>query len=346
MKNRIKYIDISRAFAIIFIVLGHTIVHSQHCNLIFKFLYSFHVVLFFIISGYTFKVKENEKSLPFIKKKFIRIIIPYFVWCILFLIPYIILGNGVGNSLGTTSSFNLKTQLLNVIYGVGNNAALKQNSALWFLPALFSMEVFCFFLIKYKKKYRINNIILVLSLIILSYITNTFSNFILPWGLNSVLVLNIYFYLGYLFKEKNYFTKERVFQAKYIVPIAIVGIIACFINSQTVSCIDYEYGNLLLCFLSGAGLSLLVIYLSYKINKNKTLEYIGKNTMGILIFHKLIILVFQTKMGIISELLSNSNLYIELILSLTITMLSIVLSLLATIIVRKMFPLLIGENKK
>ena len=161
MKNRIKYIDISRAFAIIFIVLGHTIVHSQHCNLIFKFLYSFHVVLFFIISGYTFKVKENEKSLPFIKKKFIRIIIPYFVWCILFLIPYIILGNGVGNSLGTTSSFNLKTQLLNVIYGVGNNAALKQNSALWFLPALFSMEVFCNFLIKYKQKYSNNNIILV-----------------------------------------------------------------------------------------------------------------------------------------------------------------------------------------
>lgn len=45
--KRVNYIDIARAFAIIFIVFGYTIVHSDNCYFIFKFLYSFHVVLSF-----------------------------------------------------------------------------------------------------------------------------------------------------------------------------------------------------------------------------------------------------------------------------------------------------------
>ena len=95
MKKRINYIDIARAFAIIFIALGHTFVHSEHCGFIFKLLYSFHVVLFFVISGYTFKIKDNENIVEFIKNKFVRIMIPYFVWALLFLISYMILGQSV-----------------------------------------------------------------------------------------------------------------------------------------------------------------------------------------------------------------------------------------------------------
>ena len=59
MSNRIKYIDIAKAFAIIFIVLGHTILHSQHSEVFVKILYSFHVVLFFMLSGYTFNSNKN-----------------------------------------------------------------------------------------------------------------------------------------------------------------------------------------------------------------------------------------------------------------------------------------------
>lgn len=75
--KRISFIDISRAIAIVLIVLGHTIVHSKHCFVLFKIIYSFHVALFFIISGYLFKIK-NESFLSFIKNKFIRLLIPYF----------------------------------------------------------------------------------------------------------------------------------------------------------------------------------------------------------------------------------------------------------------------------
>ena len=58
--KRITYLDIARAFAIIFIVIGHTLVHSQHCSLVFKFLYSFHVLLFFILSGFVVAYAYEE----------------------------------------------------------------------------------------------------------------------------------------------------------------------------------------------------------------------------------------------------------------------------------------------
>lgn len=344
MKKRINYIDIARAFAIIFIALGHTLVHSQHCGIIFKFLYSFHVVLFFIISGYTFKIKENEHFSGFLKHKFIRIMIPYFSWALLFLIPYMVLGENVGNSIGTNSSFSLKTQIINVLYGNGNASALKQNSSLWFLPALFSIEIIYYFIIKLTKKLPKLKVVILISNLLISYLTNAFLKINLPWGINTALVIGIFFYIGYLFNEYNLFNKDRIFKLKFILPLLIIGILSFYFN-DTVSCIDYNYGSLTLALLSGIGLSTFIIYLSYLIKENKMMEYIGKNTMGILIFHKLIILIFQTKLGPISALLKNSNIIIELALSLVIVVLSIVCSLIGSAIIRKFMPILIGEQR-
>lgn len=340
-KNRIKYIDIARAIAILLIVLGHTLNHSQNCKAIFKFLYSFHVVLFFMISGYTFKIKDNESFWKFAKRKFVRIMIPYFIWELLWLIPYMFFGKSVGNYLETNSSFDIKNMLINILYGNGNDSALRQNSSLWFLPALFSMEIIYYFAIKIINKYNKSSIIILIFSLFISYITTYFLNIKLPWGINTALNIGIFLLIGYLLKEK--FEINKLFKIYYIIPILIIGVLSAHFNS-IVSCIDYKYGYLTLAILSGFCLSIVDIYISYLIGSNKILEYIGKNTMGILIFHKLIILIFQTKFGVISKLLNDSNILIELSLSIVIVLLSVIFSLACTKIVRKILPALIGEK--
>ncbi len=344
MNKRIKYIDITKCIAIFMIVLGHTLNHSIHLKLLGKFLYSFHVFLFFILSGYTFSIKNKENFKAFFKKKFVRIMIPYFIWAIFFLLPYMLLGNKVGESLGTSSSFDLKNQIINIIYGNGNASALKQNSSLWFLPALFSMECFYYFIIKNfdKKNKRIYNLLI---LIFIGYITSNFLNFYLPWGINTVLNIGFFFYIGYLFKESN-IEKNTIFNWNSILVLTFFGIIGCYFNKIDVAYIDYQYGYYSLAILSGICLSLLTLFVSIKIDKNKIMEYIGKNTMGILIFHKLVVLVFQTKLGFISRLITDSNFFIEMILCILVALFSIICSLIGTVIVRRLFPLSIGENKK
>lgn len=342
--SRISYIDIARGFAIIFIVLAHALGYSKHCRGLYEFLYSFHVVLFFMISGYIFKIKENEKFLYFIKNKFLRIMVPYFVWALLFLVVYMFLGQGVGETLNKSSSFDIKTQIINVLYGNGNNAALKQNSALWFLPALFTMEIIYYFIIKLVNKRNKLKIPLIISLVIIGYITNTFLKVYLPWGINTSLNIGMFFLIGYLCKEHELFTKQKLFKVYYIIPILIIGVLAACFNKK-VSYMSYDYSNFTLALLSGLCLSIITFYVSYLISKNKLLEYIGRNTMGILIFHKIILVLFQSKLGIISNLLKNSNVFVELALSFCITIIAIICSLLANKVIKMTLPILIGEKR-
>lgn len=61
--------DIIRGFAILLVVLGHAVAkenvltaENDVCNLLYDFIYSFHMPLFFIVSGFVFSVKENLKQ--------------------------------------------------------------------------------------------------------------------------------------------------------------------------------------------------------------------------------------------------------------------------------------------
>ena len=292
VNKRINYIDIARGLAIIFIVFSHAIGESLHCKVLFKFLFSFHVVLFFVLSGYTFNLKEKN-PFKFIKNKFLRIMIPYFIWALLFLIPYMLFGHNIGEALGINSSFNLKIQLKNILYGNGINGALKQNTSLWFLPALFSTEVLYYFIIKniHPKNTPIK-FILLMFLIIIAYLFDTFFLINLPWGINSAIVIGVFYYFGYLCKELNLFNKDKLFKKRYIFILIIIGLLSNHFNIK-ISYLGYKYGNLILAFLSGISFSIISIYIAFKINRNKILEYIGRNTLGILIFHKIIILIFN-----------------------------------------------------
>lgn len=54
MRKRIEYIDLAKAIAILLMVLGHC-ASLNDIPLIRSVIYSFHMPLFFIISGYFFK---------------------------------------------------------------------------------------------------------------------------------------------------------------------------------------------------------------------------------------------------------------------------------------------------
>ena len=56
--------------------------------------------LFFFISGYLFQEKKEESLISFIKRKAKRILIPYFVFAILSLIPYYLFAGNIQSTLG------------------------------------------------------------------------------------------------------------------------------------------------------------------------------------------------------------------------------------------------------
>lgn len=81
---RYLYLDNLKGLLIILVILGHaiqfTISDYQHVFL-FRFIYSFHMPLFFMISGYlTFKTQYNSKL---IQKRATQLLVPFVTWAFL-----------------------------------------------------------------------------------------------------------------------------------------------------------------------------------------------------------------------------------------------------------------------
>lgn len=57
-KNRLEELDIARGIGILLVIMGHLYSQSSTLNNIQKFVYTFHMPLFFIIAGCTFTKKR------------------------------------------------------------------------------------------------------------------------------------------------------------------------------------------------------------------------------------------------------------------------------------------------
>lgn len=76
-KKRIDYFDIAKGIGILLMIIGH--MDLKKYPLINHFIYSFHMPLFFVISGYFFKVKEDKICIKSIINKLIK---PYIITCL------------------------------------------------------------------------------------------------------------------------------------------------------------------------------------------------------------------------------------------------------------------------
>lgn len=87
MKERIAYIDRLKGFAILLVVIGH-VIQFLYCpdkfddNAVFRFIYSFHMPLFFVLSGWVTNMKLGciEDLYLKIKSRFFQLVVPFVFW--------------------------------------------------------------------------------------------------------------------------------------------------------------------------------------------------------------------------------------------------------------------------
>ena len=87
-RNRLEYLDFLKGLAILFVVMGHflawtfppDIVRGQNAMFVKEFIYSFHMPLFFFISGYLADRSNKTWKLSFcvdlLKRRFLSLIVP------------------------------------------------------------------------------------------------------------------------------------------------------------------------------------------------------------------------------------------------------------------------------
>lgn len=203
---RIQWLDNLRAIGIFFVVLGHTPAISGPFE---KIIFSFHMPLFFWLSGLMCKDNVRHKPLgEFLRNKTYKLLVPYLFFSILSYISWFVLFR----HFGSQAKLNLSpiTPLIGIFYGNGIHNFLAHNTVLWFFLCLFITEIFFFFIIKLKSKASI-----LVALILLSgvgYIDVWLNpplpgRFRLPWNIDIALTAVVFYGAGYLLSP--YLLKKR-----------------------------------------------------------------------------------------------------------------------------------------
>ena len=138
MKVRETQMDVLRGLGIILIVLGHAAFPYTH------FLYLFHLIIFFILSGYFFKeehVKDKESLKKFIILKIKRLYVPFVIGNII-----CVLLNNTFISLNLYDNINheyfgFKDIIVNIIKIILFRGNTEMLGATWFLPILFFISI-------------------------------------------------------------------------------------------------------------------------------------------------------------------------------------------------------------
>lgn len=344
--KQIEWINILRGLAIFLIAFGHSIGYSKGLTGLSRYLSSFYVPLFFFISGYLFHENKEEKLFSFIKRKAKRILIPYFVFAILSLIPYYMFAGNIQTTLGNVevSSNNIVSSLLAVFYGSGHGDALIQNSPLWFLPCYFLVVVIAKLIYEKTGNLKFKSFLLSLFFLLIGGIVYHFFNRAYPFSFETALVMLFFYFLGHGVRQ----LPMPVNKLKLVVTIIALtlGFVIHLFNGR-ISCMNNNYQNSYIIFILSATFSLIgYCYLFSFFEKCSILSYLGKHTIPILVVHKMPLVVFQSKLGVISTYLKTGNILAQLSLALLMSIASIFLSLLAYQVISRFLPILYGEDKK
>lgn len=265
MKKRIKWVDIAKGIAIILMVIGHTIPY----NAINIFIFSFHMPLFVILSGITYKPPKNKEDIKNRIKKYIKqLLIPYII-TLLICTTLLTIDNNF-------SFLNLGKQIVkNLIWGNGcDYTFLGVNfvgvGALWFLIALFFSKLF-FDIINYNinNKDSCTNLIIYCFLALIGIIIGKI--IWLPQNLDLILIFLLYLYIGFMF---NKYTKniEKHKTIIFIVCFIIWTICLGFNLNIELAVRGYPYG--FLSVIESICASYCIIELCKIFEKSNKLQFI------------------------------------------------------------------------
>ena len=286
--KRIDWIDRLRGIAFFFVVLGH-VYTPEPVN---AYIYSFHMPLFFFISGLTLNADKLIKT-P-MKQIFMnnlkRLIIPY-LWLNFMMFPLWVLTY----KIIATAKSSVPRVFFGIFYGNGNNFSTPSN-ALWFLLTLFFANILIAVVLKiFKTDFtKIGFTVAIFALI--GYFDRD-TDYI--WHLNTVFTAIAFIFLGYAFMQYYRANEDKIrtlCKKKYVGIVAILilcGVVASILNGR-MSINSNHFGKSLWLFYLGAIVGTLAVTLIVlRLPKIALFDFIGKNTMLYLAIHAPIIRLFE-----------------------------------------------------
>lgn len=325
--RRIGWIDEAKGIGILLVMLGH-------CYLDGKFtywLYSFHMALFFFLSGMTFSVKGNYIS--FLKSKVKSLLIPYFFFMVITMFFNAILAVSHG------TSYNVEKVLLSYIIQ-------KRYTLLWFIACLFIAEQIMYLLFKaYKKnEKKIFWIFASAGGVFLFFVYRAVVGIDLPWNIDLAVLATAFMCLGKYLASLD----VKITNTKLIcIVLGVIWLISSWMNYSYFGKVDWyndAFGNPAIFMIAAITGTLFTISLC-KLMSNNMLIKLGENSLVFYGLHRIVLdnlFVIYGKLGI-----SFQNNQVEsLILSIFSVLITVLVLVPVNIFIMKYCPWCIGKKKR
>jgi fucose 4-O-acetylase-like acetyltransferase len=285
--KRIGYVDIAKGIGITLVVMGHND-FSLISPFAHKLIYSFHMPMFFFMSGLFFK--PDMPLWAFARRRFDRVLRPFLFTLLLIYFMSI--------SFSKVSIIVATRRLLKAMYGNGHYLDWVQ---LWFLPHLFVVSLFAYVFVHSIRRTRLSSLrwailaavyiagILGISLFWpfeFNLFVKEFTVFGLPYSLDIVFASGFFFILGY---ELNQHLPVSFFE----------NILTCLLSGITLfglvwyfpSTIDFntrQFDSLLINTVEALLGIVFVLALSKQLERigwlSYLFRYIGQASLIILVF--------------------------------------------------------------
>ena len=135
--KRIDWIDIAKGIAILLVIIGHTVKFGSMTR---NFIFSFHMPLFFILSGYTYKFAENKQEFWIHLRSGVRhLLLPAVIISVItVLVPW-----GMGNEQ-SFSDLGMRARSIGEAFWWASGVKVNAHpgfGAAWFLISLFWAKI-------------------------------------------------------------------------------------------------------------------------------------------------------------------------------------------------------------
>ncbi len=266
-KSRLDWIDALRALAMVLVVWGH--IHAKQNTTYFVLTSPVKIPLFFAITGFVFNDRDLRWS-RFLKKTFFRIVIPWFVFSLVWLkMGYAVVSGRPGNAW---------TAFYGFISGKTH----------WYMPCCILAECILFAIRKYVPgkalQVTVSLLFTVLGLVLGHFKVATFAMFHVACTAQGFILL------GRTYRDHRKVVQDQAW--RWIIPAGIavyaLGIAASMIYYPG-RCLDVHvsrYYSIPLCaVLIASGLITLMTAADKTGRFPSWLCYIGKNTLIIYLLH-------------------------------------------------------------
>lgn len=301
--TREQWIDNAKGIAMICVIIGH--VSGELTGIWnFRFVYGFHLVVFFLLSGYT--MKKRELTTDFVNLKFSRLMVPYFYTCTAIMIMDVWNSYFLKHDCSiTTISRLIGRDIVRSFFASGSITVFGQIElgtrigAIWFLPTLFFAILFvqCF-LWKTTDSWKLGIVTFCLSA--LGYITARFIWF--PFSIQAGMFASFFLWIGYEIHRREMLSKLKWYHYLAAQLIFLAGI---HYNYANIGFVEANIRDPVFSVLTGLSGCALVYFISIRMKKSRIISWIGRKSMCILCIH---LFILETSGSYIAWILEHTGL--------------------------------------